>query len=75
MNHVKNLIKAHRHLLNRVKKLEADNLGNVYYEKYLKLSEENLNLKERIHKLELENSVANREIEKRDNIIRQLRNS
>lgn len=75
MNHVKNLIKAHRHLLNLVKKLEEDNLGNVYYEKYLKLSEENLNLKERIHKLELENSVANREIEKRDNIIRQLRNS
>ena len=76
MDYIKNLIKAQKYILIRVKQLEeelADQTSNKYYEKYLKLSEENLTLQEKVHKLEIEAAAANRELEQRNRVIFNLK--
>lgn len=80
MNYVEYLIKANKALLVKVKQLqqiikdckEAENDESTYYAKYNKLNIENLNLKEKISKLELEIASTNHELEKRNKTITQL---
>lgn len=80
MNYVEYLIKANKALLKKVKQLqqklkeseEVEKDESTYYVKYNKLSVENLSLKERISKLELEIASTNHELEKRNKTISQL---
>lgn len=80
MDYITYLIKASKKLLEKVKSLkqelreiqEAQDAEDTYYSKYKAVSTENVNLKERVAKLELELTTANYELEKRNNTILQL---
>ena len=83
MDYIGHLIKANKALLKKVKQLQTElaenaesaDSENIYYAKYNAANEENLNLKNQIAKLELEAYTKDRELEKRNATIIQLRNS
>lgn len=80
MDYITYLIKANKALLNKVKQLQLEIKNNkeaeidesTYYIKYNKINAENLTLKEKIAKLELEVASTNHELEKRNKTIQQL---
>lgn len=80
MDYITYLIKANKALLNKVKQLQSDIKNNkefevdenTYYVKYNKINAENLTLKEKIAKLELEVASTNHELEKRNKTIQAL---
>lgn len=80
MDYITYLIKANKALLNKVKQLqseikinkESEVDENTYYVKYNKVNAENLFLKEKIAKLELEVASTNHELEKRNKTIQSL---
>lgn len=71
MDYVGNLIKAQKHLIKKVRELQSVP-QDFYYEKYLKLNEENLALKEQISRLETQIYTLNREITKKSAELRAL---
>lgn len=73
MDYIVNLIKAQKHLLKRVKEL-SEIPHDFYYDKYLKLNKENLDLKEKISELESQIFTLNRELDKKNAEIRVLSN-
>lgn len=83
MDYVGFLIKAQKALLKKVKQLQVENEElrslesdeETYYAKYNKVNAENLQLKDQIAKLELESYSKDRELEKRNAIILDLKNA
>lgn len=83
MDYIKNLIQANKALIKKVKQLKLENESlqndkndeNTYYEKFNRANSENLTLKNRIAELELEVYSKNRELEKRNTTILQLKKS
>lgn len=83
MDYVGFLIKAQKALLKKVKQLQMENVElrslesdeETYYAKYNKVNAENLQLKDQIAKLELESYSKDRELEKRNAIILDLKNA
>ena len=83
MDYIKNLIQANKALIKKVKQLKLENESlqndkndeNTYYEQFNRANSENLTLKNRIAELELEVYSKNRELEKRNTTILQLKNS
>lgn len=81
--YIKESLKLLKLLIAKVKQLKQElKVSNeiatseeTYYAKYNKLSLENLELKERVAKLELEVASTNHELEKRNKTISQLSSS
>lgn len=81
--YIKESLKLLKLLIAKVKQLKQELKASneiatseeTYYAKYNKLSLENLELKERVAKLELEVASTNHELEKRNKTISQLSSS
>lgn len=83
MDYVNFLIKANKALLRKVKQLQSEmedlkssqGSEDAYYEKFNRVNAENLLLKDQVAKLELENYSKDRELEKRNALILDLKSA